>query len=178
MVGIRYWLVDNHIDKKVLKMDKKIIHIEVDFDKEKLIQESKDYRGYETFLDPLNQTPIDGWKIKRINDGYGMEISNKIKEIFNLNDCRPRFYIQTAGVDIPFHTDRGTKCSFNFILSENADPITFRDGIVYYQNALLNTSVDHSVVNTKYDRTLFKVSVFDKTFEEIANDLSSKLRFR
>ena len=155
-----------------------IINIDIDYNKDLLLEQANILLGYEKFLDPVNDSPVNGWLIKRISDGYGLKISNFIKDYFNLKDCRPRFYIQEAGVSIPFHKDRGTLCSFNFLLSESLDPITFRNRSVTYKTALLNTSIDHAVINPKSKRLLFKISVFDKSFEEIKNVLPSKLQIR
>jgi hypothetical protein len=155
-----------------------LIPIDVDFDKEKLIAQANILSGYNTFIDPANNRPINGWLIKKISSGYGLEISDYLKDYFQLSDCRPRFYIQEAGVSIPFHKDRGTLCSFNFVLSDHLDPISFRDRTVTYKTALLNTSIDHAVINPKSKRLLFKVSIFDKSFEEIKNVLPSKLQIR
>ena len=155
-----------------------LIPINFDFDKEKLIAQANVLSGYETFIDPATNLPINGWLIKKISSGYGFEISNYLKDYFQCKDCRPRFYIQEAGVSIPFHKDRGTLCSFNFLLSDQLDPISFKDRTVTYRTALLNTSIDHAVINPKSKRILFKVSIFDKSFDEIKNVLPLKLQFR
>jgi hypothetical protein len=155
-----------------------LINFELNFDKDLLLAQAEILSGYETFIDPKNNETIEGWLIKRISDGYGAEISDFLKDYFQLTDCRPRFYIQEPGVTIPFHRDRGTKCSFNFLLSDNLDPISFIDRTVTYKTALVNTSIDHAVINPKHKRILFKVSVFDKSFEEIKNVLPPKLQFR
>lgn len=155
-----------------------LVPFDFDFDKEKLMAQADIVSGYEPFIDPANNLPIDGWLIKRISSGYGFEISNYLKDYFQCNECRPRFYIQEAGVSIPFHKDRGTLCSFNFLLSDHLDPISFRDRTVTYRTALLNTSIDHAVINPKSKRILFKVSIFDKSFDEIKNVLPLKLQFR
>lgn len=152
-----------------------LIDFELDFDRKKLLEEANDPSGYETFVDPKTKLSIEGWFIKKIGKGYGLEISNFFKKYFQLKDCRPRFYIQEPGVNINFHIDRGTLCSFNFLLSDTPDPITFRSGEVFYTTALLNTSVEHAVLATKNKRILYKISVFDKTFEEVKNTLP--LRF-
>ena len=154
-----------------------LINFEFDFDQERLLAEATDLEGYETFVDPKTKLSKEGWFIKKIKKGYGLEISDLFKEYFQLKDCRPRFYIQEPGVNINFHIDRGTLCSFNFLLSDTPDPITFRSGEVFYTCALLNTTVEHAVLSTKSKRILYKISVFDKTFEEIKNTLPLKLQF-
>ncbi len=154
-----------------------LININFGFDRERLLEEANQLAGYETFIDPKYNTPISGWQIKKINSSYGLEISNFLKDYFQLKDISPRFFIQPPGVSIMFHRDRETKCSFNFVLSDDPDPISFRHRQVVYKTALLNTSIEHAVLNPKNRRILFKVSVFDKTFEEIKNSLPSKFQF-
>jgi hypothetical protein len=155
-----------------------LINIDIEFNANLLLDEAQLTDGYTTFIDPKTNNPINGWLIKRISSGYAFDLSNYLKDRFKLNDCRPRFYIQEPGISIPFHTDRGTKCSFNFVLSDNPDPISFRDRTVIYKTALLNTSIEHAVLNPKTKRILFKVSVLDKTFKEIRDVLPLKLQFR
>jgi hypothetical protein len=155
-----------------------LIDLNFDFDKDRLLSQANIVSGYQPFIDPANGGAVNGWLIKRVTDGYGLEISNFLKDYFHLTECRPRFYIQEAGVSIPFHKDRGTLCSFNFLLSDDLDPISFRHRTATYKTALLNTSVDHAVLNPKNKRILFKVSVFDKSFQEIINVLPSKLQLR
>ena len=159
-------------------MPQEIIEFNLNFDNRLLLEQANDLNGYEPFIDPANNLPVRGWLIKRITNGYGLEISNFLKDYFNLADCRPRFYIQEANVSIPFHIDRSTLCSFNFLLSDNLDPISFRTKTVVYKTALLNTTIEHAVLNPKNKRILFKVSVFDKTFEEIQNVLPPELYLR
>ena len=111
--------------------------------------------------------------------------ANLIADIFRHNlglgpsDARPIFYIQRAGYRFPFHQDRKTECSVNVLLDENPDPITFRveehnnnmEGIdsdidEYYETALINTQHWHGVMPPTTTRHLFKVSIFDKPYEE------------
>jgi len=152
-----------------------IIEFDFDFDKELLLTQASDMEGYEPFVDPLNGDVFDGWAIKRVNTGYAQELSDHFQKLFDLKDCRPRFYIQRPGFSLGFHKDRGTLCSFNFLLSDNLDVINFREFDCYYKTGLLNTQVEHAVLNVSSDRLLFKISVFDKTFEEISDVLFHKL---
>ena len=83
----------------------------------------------------------------------------------------PRFYYQKKGDRLVLHTDRGTQCSLNFVLTEDPDPIYFEnDEQVYYRVGLLNTSEKHAVYTTK-DRYLFKLSFADTSFEKVKNQL-------
>lgn len=156
-------------------MNNFLTNIEVEFDRDKLIAQALETDEYETFIDPLNGNPITNWQIKKITHGYGLQIAEKFKIQFALKDCRPRFYIQEPHSVIPFHVDRGTLCSLNILLSENLAPITFRTGDVYYKSALLNTQELHAVRTGSERRLLYKISVFDKTYQELRDVLPSKL---
>lgn len=155
-----------------------LFDFDIDLDRGQLLNEARVSAGYETFLDPLNDKPANGWLIKRIDSGFGLVVSNFFKDLLSSSDCRPRFYIQQPKVTIPFHTDRNTLCSINILLTDKTAPIFFRDGPVYYTTALLNTTVEHAVFNTSETRILYKISVFDKTFEEVKEKLPYKIQYR
>lgn len=155
-----------------------LFDFDIDFDRERLLDEAGVSSGYETFLDPLNNRPANGWLIKRIDSGYGLEVSNFFKDLLKSSDCRPRFYVQQPKVTIPFHTDRSTLCSINILLTDKTAPIFFRSGPVHYNTALLNTTVEHAVFNPSETRILYKISIFDKTFEEVKEKLPQKIQYR
>jgi hypothetical protein len=148
-----------------------LFELQIDIDTEKLLQEANNPTDFYNFIDPLHKNSIDGWKIKHINHGYGFELSTFIADKFKLGICKPRFYRQEVGVTIHYHKDRGTLCSFNFLLSDNLDAISFKEGDVVYKNALLNTQVMHAVISPKTERILYKVSVFDKSYDSVKNTL-------
>lgn len=155
-----------------------IVEFDFDYDKERLLAEANDLTGYNPFIDPLDGKVFDKWLIKRIETGYAQELSQQFSDMFGLQDCRPRFYIQKPGFALGFHKDRGTLCSFNFLLSDNLDVINFRGYNLFYRTALLDTQTEHAVLEVTSDRILFKLSVFDKTFEEIKDVLPFKLQSR
>jgi hypothetical protein len=84
---------------------------------------------------------------------------------------KPRFYFQEPYYMVPRHTDNGTTCSFNFVLSDEPVPISFDDEDIIYSQALLNTTLPHAVRNGPHERILLKISIFDKSFEEVAKTL-------
>lgn len=89
-------------------------------------------------------------------------------------ECKPRFYYMAENFNLPEHIDNGTKCSLNFILSENTAPVTIQGEDHWYTQALLNTSVMHGVNNTGTERVLLKLSVFEMDFEQVSAHLKSK----
>jgi len=87
----------------------------------------------------------------------------------------PRFYWLEPFATIPQHIDNGTQCSINLILTENPAPITI-EGVDYtYQQALLNTTLPHSVTNGDVERIMLKISIFDETYESLSARIKYKL---
>ena len=121
-----------------------------DYDKERLLKEAMDNEGYTPFVDPLTKITIDDWLIKHVKEdsSYAWDIAKDFMSLTGMR-CKPRFYDQREGFTLPFHTDRGTKCSINIVLSDDPDPILFRDATVIYEVGLLNTEVEHSVISTR-----------------------------
>lgn len=141
-----------------------LFHLDLEVDTEQLKAEARALTNYTDYYDPITKRNLEGWGISHIEDGYGKAIADIFKEELQL-EIRPRFYILEAGTTLPMHVDRGTRCSFNIVV-DGTSPITFEDGEYHYKQALLNTQVMHGVFNTVDDRVLYKLSVFDATFEQ------------
>jgi len=117
-----------------------------------------------------NRKPQDYFKISQWTSPYIEQI------MVDLNVTgKPRFYFQDAFSELKMHTDINTLCSVNMVLSDDPSPITFEDGIQYYEQALLNVQVPHAVLNGPNSRILFKISIFDETFEQVAAKINYKV---
>ena len=147
-----------------------IYEIDYDYDKNLLTRECSDMNGYEPFVDPETGKVIDKWLIKREVTGYGKMITEEFEKRLDVS-IRPRFYIQERGFTLPYHRDRGTTCAINFVLSTSRDPISFRMSYnsfhFKYKTAIVDVTQEHMVTATTEDRHLFKLSIFDKSFDEI-----------
>ncbi len=153
-----------------------IFEITLDWvDVDKIKTESDDDSGYENFVDPSNGFVFNGWFIKKIDSGYAYQVSEQIRKMIGSNDCRPRFYRQNRGFNLRFHKDRDTQCSINFVLSGKEDEVSFEKFSMPYSIALLNTSEYHAVTDLKSDRVLFKISIFDLSYQEVYNILSANI---
>ena len=119
---------------------------------------------------------ISNWRVIRHNDLQSELVTNYCKnfaEEYNIpGKVDGRFYRLKANTFLTWHIDSGTTCSVNFLLSGKTAPITFRSGKYHYKQALLNTTVEHCVQNGSEDRILFKISIFEKSFEDVAALLS------
>lgn len=153
-----------------------IFEITLDWvDVDKIKTEAEDDSGYEKFVDPSNGFVFDEWFIKKINSGYAYQVSEQIRKMIGSNDCRPRFYKQNRGFNLGFHKDRDTQCSINFVLTGKEDEVSFEQFSIPYSVALLNTSEYHAVTDLTSDRVLFKISIFDLSYQEVYNILLSNI---
>jgi len=140
------------------------------YDKKLLLREAKEREGYEPFIDPKTSTIVDKWLIKKNVTGYARMITKEFERMLDVS-IKPRFYIQEKGFTLPFHRDRGTTCAINFVLSTSKDPITFQLNYntfrFKYETAIVDVTQEHMVTASSEDRYLFKLSIFDRSYEEI-----------
>lgn len=118
---------------------------------------------------------VDWWRVIRHKDmtsNLVHDFTLKIKDVFKLpGKVDGRFYRLVAGHKLPWHQDRGTQCSFNFVLNGTA-PCCFKDEYdneykFFYKQSLFNTQEWHSVEPSETDRILFKVSIFDTAYLDV-----------
>lgn len=145
-----------------------LYHINLPISEEKLIKEATSCKDYQPYYDTKNNRYLNDWLQCHVTEGLAYDLCEMYKEKLNIPDIRPRYYIQKNTFTLPWHKDRDTMCSFNFILGGSA-PISFRNGDYYYKYAILNTQEEHAVFHNyqSEDRILLKLSVFDFTFEEV-----------
>ena len=148
-----------------------LIHLNYPLNLDLLLKEATELKLKSTpYIDGRSNTQLDYWKIIREYGPYGKQILDD----FGLNG-RPRFYWLAPQSILPVHTDHNTTCSINFVLSQNPAPVTIGGIDYFYTQALLNTSIPHSVVNGPEERILFKISIFDETYEQVAEKIKYKL---
>tara|TARA_Y100000389_G_C17437122_1_gene506209 strand:+ start:822 stop:1280 length:459 start_codon:yes stop_codon:yes gene_type:complete len=144
------------------------------FRKKKLRDEALYADGYVSFNDPLTKKDIPEWSISKTIGCYSKSITSDFKKLLQC-EVSPRYYIQEKGFTLPFHKDRGTQCCINFVLSDIKDPIEFRSKSYSYECALINVQEEHKVSAITEDRVLFKLSIFDMTYNEALNKISGVL---
>ena len=148
-----------------------LIHIDYPLDYEKIMVDCKEAEktavAYTDDRWPGKSSP--GWRISKYTSPY----IESIIEDFEV-DGRPRFYWLGANLHLPEHVDNTTTCSLNFVLSEDPAPVTVLGENFYYRSASLNTSVLHSVTNGPVERVLFKISIFNESYEDIVKRLKYK----
>jgi hypothetical protein len=148
-----------------------LIHLNYQVNKDLLLAEAEQAKssasGYTDPRYPGEQH--DGWLI-------GHHTSDYVKQIMaDLGvDGRPRFYWLLPGEQIPEHVDNGTQCSINIVLTSDAAPVTIEGKDYFYSTGLLNTKIPHSVQNNDNLRIMLKISIFDETYEQVANRIKFK----
>jgi hypothetical protein len=149
-----------------------IIHLNYKIDKPRLLEEAanlkKDAVGYTDSRYP--DLKLDDWLINHHNSEY----TDQIKQDFGV-EGKPRFYWLQPHAVIPEHVDNGTLCGLNFILTENASPITIGNKEYTYEAVLVDTTVPHSVTNNEHERIMLKISIFNETFEQVAEKIKKYL---
>ena len=148
-------------------MENEIFIFDFEFDESKLLETWERYKDSAIpYQDKRMRGSLSNWKIARdVQSDY----IDHLNSLFSI-ESKPRFTIQEKGSMLPMHTDLGTECSINILLStSNPSPVTFEESgnTYYYKTALLNTSLRHGVNNVNEERLLFKMSIFGETFEQV-----------
>lgn len=140
------------------------------FNKNLLIEEfNKNKHNLDMYNDPRGTT--ENWKIVRTDH---FEYVKYLEKLFDIT-CRPRFYLLKANSTLQMHIDFNTLCSINIVLSNSYAPVIFDDGEYYYTECLLNTQNRHGVINGNEDRILFKMSIFDYSYNDVKNKIKKVL---
>jgi len=115
---------------------------------------------------------VDGWKVM---DARQSVLGNRICHDLNLN-ATIRYYLLTKGVEVPVHVDNNVLCSINFLLGSKHEPIVYPDyGNFKYKYAIIDTTKPHAVPASKHDRLMLRLSIKDKSYEEIVSQYEARL---
>lgn len=148
-----------------------MLHIfDYPFDEQEITRKYFDTE-FEIYKDSRWDKFNEKWQIAKVGKwDYADELCKKF-EI----DGHPRFYYLGAGQKLLPHIDNGTKCSINFVLGDDYAPIIVDNKEYMYKSALLNCQVIHSVPAFHKDRRLFKLSIFDKSYDEVLNIIKDSI---
>jgi hypothetical protein len=148
-----------------------ITHLDYPLNTELLLEEAREAKKSAiNHFDPrYPDMKFDEWLIGH----YTSEYINKVMDDFGIKG-KPRFFWLEPFAFIPEHTDNGTQCSLNFLLNSNPAAITINGKDYFYQSVLLDTTQPHSVTNNETERLLFKISIFDESYESVANRIKYK----
>lgn len=160
-----------------------VTQIPYNINPEKYLKDFWDHYEQESacLTDGRLQSPKTYFKIIR-NTKLLEEESKKWSKLLDA-DARARYYWLKPKRQLWWHTDAGTQCSINYVLNGNDALVQFSDtgedlegpppenyNEFKYRSAILNVTKYHSVPNdSSLPRVLFKISIFNKTYEEIIN---------
>lgn len=149
-----------------------LLHLRYSIDRELLLKEADSLKNTATSYQDSRYPgmSLGGWLIRHYEGDY----AKKVMDDFGVVG-KPRFYWLAPYATIPEHVDNGTLCGLNFILTEHASPIMFSGKPYYYESILVNTTLPHSVVNNEHERIMFKISIFNETFEQVAEKIKRYL---
>ena len=145
----------------------------------------KQLKNEEIYQDPKHGV-ANNWKVVRLEQfNYADKIIEDVGLKDFVKDYRSRFYLLEANSYLKTHIDYGTKCSLNFIIDGGQSPVTFEDEMelmpdpnsrfsYLYTSCLFNTSKPHGVSNDGPKRILFKISIFDKEYDEVRVKIKQK----
>jgi hypothetical protein len=148
-----------------MKNSEPVLHLNYKIDKSRLLAEAENIKHTAVGYTDSRYTDLkmNDWLVGH----HSSEYVEKIMRDFGV-EGKPRFYWLQPHTVIPEHVDNGTLCGLNFILTEGASPITIENQDYYYESILVNTTVPHSVKNNENERIMFKISIFNETFEQVA----------
>jgi hypothetical protein len=148
-----------------------LVHLKYPLDITRILESAKNARlTSKPYTDSrYPELSIDDWHIGRYIDDYIESVMSDFEV-----DGRPRFYWLDPYAVIPEHVDNGTQCSINLIITDDPAPITINGCNYVYRQALLDTTVPHSVVNGNKERVMLKISIFDETFDQLAARIKYK----
>ena len=149
-----------------------VLHLSYKIDKSRLLLEAEKIKhqavGYTDSRYP--NLKMNDWLVGFHSSEYVVQIMKDFGVI-----GKPRFYWLQPYAVIPEHVDNDTLCGLNFILTDQASPITFGEKDYYYKSVLVNTTLPHSVNNNEHERIMFKISIFNETFEQVAEKIKKYL---
>jgi hypothetical protein len=150
-----------------------VLHLNYKIDKNQLLKEAAEIKksavAYTDSRYP--DLKLEDWLINH----HSSEYVNKIMKDFGVIG-KPRFYWLKPYAVIPEHIDNGTLCGLNFILTNHASPITLNNKDYFYESVLVNTTIPHSVTNNEYERIMFKISISNESFEQVAAKIKNYLK--
>jgi hypothetical protein len=146
-------------------------HTNIDFDYDLFLNEYNRIKESEiNYARGGKDAPF--WKVIRNNNldsDLAKAYAQFVKDSYGImGEINVSFYRLLANETLPWHIDTDTKCAINFILNGDAAPVLYESGSYTYKQALIQTNIQHKVINGNKDRILYKISIFDMDFEDVA----------
>ena len=146
-------------------MNLPIAIINYPFDKELLKKIYISVKNQKIEYNDITHGVIPNFSIIKLNE---CSYIDQVKKDLKIPTAKPRFYTLEANSLLPEHIDLTTMCSINVLLSDSQNaPVVIEDTEFFYDQCLLNTQKRHYVKNGNDERLLFKLSIFDMTFNDV-----------
>tara|TARA_B100001248_G_scaffold155090_1_gene116739 strand:+ start:58203 stop:58763 length:561 start_codon:yes stop_codon:yes gene_type:complete len=184
-------------------MENCLYKFKIDFDKNKLLQESKVFNykpvNKQNFLtrssdeihnDDLSFIENNGqwweeqtsWNASREPKTSEFDISESrrilalFKTMCDTDDIKSNFLTQEKNTEVLLHTDPGTTCKINFVLQGGHTPVVFKGyNEDFYDIALLNITIPHSVpVQTDMKRVLYTLRFTKDSYEDVKQKIKER----
>jgi|TARA_R110001592_G_scaffold234837_1_gene492639 hypothetical protein len=150
-----------------------VFPFEFDVDREWLLEKALQEPRRQFYHHGKKEERIEGYKYAIIDYPELQELVGRfalaIKGRWNM-----KFVYIAPNTTIGWHKDWGTKCAFNWVINGNNAAIKYRDRPYAYSSAIINTQEEHMVKNNDRERILFKIALFDKSYEETCKQFSSQ----
>jgi len=147
---------------------KPLIHLNYPINKDILLIESDKARETaKPWEHPPEYGPVPEWLVSHYKSDY----IDKIMKELNIVG-KPRFLYTRPNFFLKTHKDFSTQCAVNILLSDDPAPINIEGVDYHYTQALINVQKEHSVTNGSKERVLFKFSIPDKSFEQVASEIN------
>jgi len=141
------------------------------FDKQKLLEQyQKNLIESKNFND--NGLPISVPKLQ-LQEGFEFDYAKELMDFFEI-DGEAKYYTLKKDCEFDLHVDTLPKCSVNVLVSENPAPVFIGGKNYLYHNCVLNVKKPHGVFKNTEDRILFKISIFNNTYEEVRQKVYKK----
>lgn len=152
-----------------------IQHINYSLDKDTILKIANDARKSSR----LYHESMKNWQwAHNVKHPYFYKVMKDLK-VFGWVD----FYFQEPNSLLVPHIDPKSLCAINFVLSSDPAPVTFYENATSkdnlgtathytYSQAILNTTIFHSVQTDNTERLLFKICISNEDFDSVVKKLT------
>ena len=150
-----------------------IFGFDFNFDKQKLLQQyEKNLQNSKNFND--DGLPVSIPKLQ-LQEDFEFDYAQELMVFFGITG-EAKYYTVKKDCDFDLHVDTLPQCSINVLVSDNPAPVFIGGKNYMYQNCVLNVKKPHGVFTNDENRILFKISIFEHTFEEVKQKVHNKIK--
>lgn len=109
-------------------------------------------------------------------DSLLIKEAGKFVKYFNITDEYIALFLwMDKGFHLPWHVDdvKGCQSNINYVMSNNPEPVEFREGKYNYKLAALDVMREHQVKNSSDERILMRISFKTLKYGELVDHISN-----